>query len=157
MRRTVLLVEDHPDTRELYALVLGGEGYDVLEASDGAQALALLEHRQVDIVVTDLAMPGVDGVELCRRIRAVPEARGVPILAVTGQANDAALANIAAGGACAVCPKPVSPPDLALAVRALLAEGSRCYFCWQTPEAFKVVRFGTARGWMRHEPLTPEE
>lgn len=157
MRRTVLIVEDHRDTRELYALVLVAEGFEVVEAGSADDALEWLSGHLPDVIVTDVAMPGMDGIELCRRIRAAPTAADVPILVVTGQVTDQALVDVAAGGACALCQKPISANGLAIAVRALLAEGPRCYRCWENPRQFKAVRFGDVPGWMRHEPLGPDE
>lgn len=87
-RRRVLLVEDDRDTREMYSLYLSHSGLDVTEASTGRCALELVRRTAPDVVVTDIAMPQMDGIELSRRLRAVPATRDVPIIAVSGQVTE---------------------------------------------------------------------
>lgn len=157
MSSTILLVDDHPDTLEFYAFALGDAGFDVVTAANGREALNALATHDIAIVVTDVAMPDIDGIELCQRIRATPQGRSLPILALTGQPRDQALVDVAAGGACALCLKPLTADGLVYAVQALLAEGPRCYCCWENPDAFHAVGFGEARGWMRHQPLEPQQ
>jgi CheY-like chemotaxis protein len=67
---SVLIVEDHRDSREILSLLFDSLGYTVLEARDGYQALRLLADTPVDLIVTDLGLPGVDGFELIKRVRA---------------------------------------------------------------------------------------
>jgi two-component system response regulator MprA len=67
--RSILIVDDEPGITEALALVLQDEGYDVRVASDGAQAVALLEKRRVDLILTDVMMPTIDGLRLLRHIR----------------------------------------------------------------------------------------
>ena len=81
---TVLVAEDHEGTRELLRFVLEGAGYRVVEAEDGTAAVALAEGESPDLILTDLHMPGLSGVEVVRRIRALPRLREVPILAMSG-------------------------------------------------------------------------
>lgn len=66
---TALVVEDHPDFRELLSLSLRGLGYDVLQAGDGKEALRLATDSQVDLIVTDLGLPEMDGFDLVRHVR----------------------------------------------------------------------------------------
>jgi CheY-like chemotaxis protein len=80
---TILVVEDEEPVQQLVADLLDGEGYHVLVAADGAQALALVLADCPDLVLTDLMMPVMDGVELCRRLRADEQTRQVPIVVMT--------------------------------------------------------------------------
>ena len=88
-RRRVLLVEDDRDTREMYSLYLSHSGLEVTEAHTGRVALELVRNTAApDVVVTDIAMPQMDGLELSRRLRAAPATRDVPIIAVSGQVTE---------------------------------------------------------------------
>lgn len=95
-RPTILVVEDEEPVQQLVADLLGDEGYHVLIVGDGAQALALAHAERPDLVVTDLMMPVMDGIELCRRLRADARTCEVPIVVMTaaGRAqSDAARAD----------------------------------------------------------------
>jgi CheY-like chemotaxis protein len=76
----ILVVEDEPAIRELLALVLGDEGHAVLTAADGQAALAILQQHSVDLVVTDVMMPRLDGPGLIARLRAEPQLRALPVI-----------------------------------------------------------------------------
>ncbi|HEY7064464.1 MAG TPA: response regulator [Chloroflexota bacterium] len=82
-RPTILVVEDEPPVQQLVADLLADEGYRVLLAADGAEALALVGAEPPDLVLTDLMMPVLNGVELCRRLRADERTRAVPIVVMT--------------------------------------------------------------------------
>ena len=81
---TILVAEDHDETRNLLRFVLEGAGYRVVEAETGTDAVALAKSESPELILTDLHMPGLDGVEAIRRIRAIPELSEVPILAMSG-------------------------------------------------------------------------
>src|SRR4051812_19393847 len=80
----VLLVEDDPETRQFYTVALERDGFQVDQAHNGHQALEKALHETPDLVVTDIAVPGLDGIELCRRLRSDDRTSKVPVLAVTG-------------------------------------------------------------------------
>lgn len=84
----ILLVEDAPFLRFAFARLLRLHGYDVKEANDGREALDFVNEFRPQIIVTDLRMPVMDGVELIRRLRADPETADLPILAITADAKD---------------------------------------------------------------------
>lgn len=88
-RRRVLVVDDSPLTRELVVSLLESVGYDVVQAHDGAQALDVLAREAVDIVVTDLEMPNVDGLELTRRVKSHATLRSLPVVIVTTRGSEA--------------------------------------------------------------------
>src|SRR5882762_1383022 len=79
--RVVLVVEDNPIARKLVHLTLGHEGFTVIEAGDGAEALALTSNTPPDLIIQDLLLPDMDGFELLSRLRARPEMADVPIIA----------------------------------------------------------------------------
>ncbi|MDR6394615.1 response regulator [Herbaspirillum seropedicae] len=80
VRHTVLLVEDNEQVRSLLAEVFDGSGYTPLTASNGVEAVELLERRSVDVVLTDLRMPKMDGLELGMHMKSDPRLREIPIV-----------------------------------------------------------------------------
>ncbi|HZR02934.1 MAG TPA: ATP-binding protein [Burkholderiales bacterium] len=82
--KRVLLVEDYADSREMYRIVLENAGHTVYQAEDALHALALLRDRKIDVAIVDIGLPGMDGYELGRRIRAQPESSEVALVALTG-------------------------------------------------------------------------
>ena len=120
-RATVLVAEDEPELREVYRRVLTGAGYRVLLAANGRQACRLLQQEPVDLVLTDLLMPEMDGAELITWMRR--EGHGMPVLMVSG-ANSVFktdfLAVVRDLGATATLEKPVTAEQLLGAVKRLL-------------------------------------
>ncbi|GIF05459.1 response regulator [Actinoplanes siamensis] len=112
----VLVVDDEPDLRFLHRRVLSRAGHHVTEAGDGAAALEAVRESPPDLVVTDLMMPVMDGIELIKRLRADPATAAIPILVVSGDWEQAA-------GADAVIAKPSRSRDLLAAAENLLPEG----------------------------------
>jgi len=114
----VLLVEDDADTRGMYATFFGSEGFRVVEAGDGLQALSQLAGEKPDVMLLDLGLPRLNGVQLLRFIRQQPRLADLPVVVVSGQLD---LLN-AAGEIAAdvVCPKPCEPQELMRVVRAVL-------------------------------------
>lgn len=88
-RRRILVVDDSPLTRELLSSLLEAVGYEILTAADGAEAFDKLSGEAVDLVVTDLEMPRVDGLELTRRLKSHPTLRSLPVVIVTTRGSDA--------------------------------------------------------------------
>ena len=112
---TVLLVEDHVDSRHMYAEFLRML-FTVIEAGDGASALEAMRTTRPDVVVTDLALPGMDGFELVERMRADPRLEGVPVIALSGYATAEHENRAREAGCDLVLQKPCLPDDLARAV-----------------------------------------
>jgi CheY-like chemotaxis protein len=103
----VLLVEDSDSLRRLFARVLMARGYEVHEAADGLEALGCLHRFVPDLVLTDLMMPGLDGFELIRRVRTMPDLAEVPVVAMTAGASSEAEREARLGGASDYLAKPI--------------------------------------------------
>jgi two-component system, OmpR family, response regulator MprA len=118
MRPTVLVVDDDPPIRRMLERTLTAEGYDVRTASGGGAALAEVERSVPDALVLDVAMPGLDGLAVCRRLRA--KGLAVPVLMLT--ARDAVSDRVEGldSGADDYLVKPFAPQELSARVRALL-------------------------------------
>ncbi len=82
-KATILYIEDNTDNRKLVRRVLEAEGYNVIEAQNGTQALERLETLPIDLALMDINMPDIDGYTLAARIRSTPKYAGLPILAMT--------------------------------------------------------------------------
>ena len=122
----VLVIDDEEDARELLTIALTQSGAEVRTAATVSTALDILDQWKPDVLVSDIGMPGQDGYDLIRTVRALESERGgtIPALALTGYASaeDAARARLAGYGTHMA--KPVSPGDLVVAVASLVAKGS---------------------------------
>ena len=121
---TVLVVDDEPIVREVVATYLRREGYRALEAGDGVQARDLVERVKPELIVLDVMLPGIDGLELCRWIRARSE---VPVIMLTARGEEADRIVGLDLGADDYVTKPFSPRELVARVRTVLrrAPGAR--------------------------------
>jgi two-component system chemotaxis response regulator CheY len=115
----VLTVDDSPSIRQMIKLVLAPEGHNVVEAADGAAGLAVGKTQKFDLVITDLNMPVMNGMEMIRAMRALPSFVGVPIVFLTTESDDAVKQEAKAAGATGWITKPFKPEQL-LAVIAKL-------------------------------------
>lgn len=122
----VLLVEDDRDGRELFALGFEDAGFRVEQAHNGLQALDKAFHVRPDVIVTDLAIPGIDGFQLCKRLREDPRTRHIPIVGITGYASFAAEPDRATRAGCdAVYVKPCQPETVIAEINRLLENTRR--------------------------------
>jgi len=119
--RRVMLVDDHADARAMYSIVLQADGHVVFEAGDGDMALALFRRERPDVAVIDIGMPGMDGYELARRIRSMPEGWRVTLIALTGYGFPEDRERSQAAGFDRHLIKPVAPKDLSEAMEQLAA------------------------------------
>jgi two-component system chemotaxis response regulator CheY len=109
---TILTVDDSRTMREMVKMTLSGAGFDVVQADDGVSALKVLEQNDVDVVITDLNMPNMDGYELVKALRSKPEFKGKPILFLTTRGGDDDKAKGRAVGATGWIVKPFDPQKL---------------------------------------------
>jgi diguanylate cyclase (GGDEF)-like protein/PAS domain S-box-containing protein len=105
---TILAVDDEPGIRLLAEAAFGRDGYRVLLASSGDEALALLDTHRPDVILLDILMPGIDGFETCRRIKASPEHRNVPVIVLTGLDDVEAIERAYECGAWDFSSKPIN-------------------------------------------------
>jgi two-component system, cell cycle response regulator DivK len=118
-RLRVLLVEDAAFLRYAFGRLLRMHGFDVREATDGREALEVIRQFRPRLVLTDLMMPVMDGVELIRRLRSDPETADVPIVAITADATELADRQAREAGALDVITKPIDLPGLLERLRLL--------------------------------------
>ena len=121
MSATVLHVEDNPDNRMLIRDLLQFRGYRVVEVSDGGEALAAAERERPDIILMDVQLPSVSGLEAARRIKARADLRHIPIVAVTSFALSGDEKKAFAAGCDAYVAKPYDPRELLKLIQKLLA------------------------------------
>ena len=119
---TILVVDDEPTIRELVRCTLEDEQVAILEASDGVEALERAQAARPELILLDVHMPRLDGIEACRRLRQDPTQAGVRIVLLTAAGQDADRARGLAAGADEYLTKPFSPLALFSLVRSLLPE-----------------------------------
>jgi CheY-like chemotaxis protein len=116
----ILVVDDNLDAREMYCMYLRHEGFECLEAADGAEALRLAREHLPVVVLMDATMPGLDGWQAIEQLRAEPDLQGIAVVMLTAHAFDEHRRRAATVGADAFLAKPVLPDDLARQIRELL-------------------------------------
>ena len=117
---TVLIVDDNPVNMKLIRVLLAGEGYDVRTAGDAHEALALLKQCHPRLILMDIQLPDIDGLELTRRLKADPATQGIAILGLTAYAMKGDEARIIAAGCDAYIPKPIDTRTLPFLVQSYL-------------------------------------
>lgn len=125
--KTILIVDDEPDILELLDLLLGGEGYRVLQAGGGAAALAVLQNERPDLVFLDIMMPDVDGHAVCAQIRSQERLRHVPVYMLTAKNDVAHIGRALDAGAHGFIVKPFDTEELLRVVASCLG-GQRTDF-----------------------------
>lgn len=117
MSKTVLAVDDSKTMREMVSFTLKDAGFNVLEAEDGRAALTVLESASIDLLITDLNMPNMDGIELIRAVRGIARHKFAPILMLTTESDPAKKQSGKDAGATGWIVKPFSPDKLVEVVR----------------------------------------
>jgi two-component system cell cycle response regulator DivK len=121
MSQRILIVEDQEDNRRILRDLLTSVGYELIEATDGLTGVERAAGERPDLILMDIQLPGIDGYEATRRIKADPALRSIPIIAVTSYALSGDEANAAAAGCDGYVSKPFSPRALLAKVREYLA------------------------------------
>lgn len=116
----ILTVDDSPSIRQMIKVVLGPIGHNVIEAGDGAQGLEKAKSARMDLVITDLNMPVMNGLELIRALRGLPSFVGLPIVFLTTESNDAIRQEAKTAGATGWITKPFKPEQLLAVVSKLV-------------------------------------
>lgn len=124
-KKLVMVVDDNEDGREMYSEYLAFHGYQVTMAANGQQALEKVQKRVPDIILMDLSMPGLDGLEATRRLRALDQMRDVPVVALSGHVLGDFYGKAMAAGFDEFLPKPCLPDELLRFVRRMLGDAAR--------------------------------
>ena len=118
--RTILVVDDHEDNRRILRDLLRTAGYEIVEATTGEDGVAAAKARVPDLILMDIQLPGIDGYEATRRIKADEALRRIPLIVVTSYALSGDDAKALAAGADAYVAKPFSPRAMLARVREYL-------------------------------------
>ncbi len=120
MNARILVADDDPDLREIVRLTLQRDGYDVIEAADGDQAVARAIDSAPSLILMDLMMPGTDGFDACRRLKSDQRTFGVPVIFISGMGDHRSRAQVLQLGAEDYLDKPLDPRDLRRRVRMVI-------------------------------------
>ena len=121
MAKTILIVDDSASLRQVVAIALKGAGYDVVEAGDGKEGLARLEEKKVNLIISDVNMPVMDGIEMVKEIKSRAEYKFTPIIMLTTEAGAEMKEAGKAAGVRAWVVKPFKPDQMLDAVSKLIA------------------------------------
>lgn len=117
----LLLVDDYRDALEMWAVYLRARGFDIETAADGASAVRIATETLPDLIVMDLVLPGMNGCEAARRLRAQPKTAHIPIIATTGNTEPAEIERARQAGFASIMIKPCDPPGLVGEIERVLA------------------------------------
>jgi DNA-binding response OmpR family regulator len=120
MGKTILIVDDEPNIVESLEFLMKREGFDTLVAGEGESALRAMESGKPDLVLLDVMMPGKDGYEVCRQIRATPEWQQAKVIMLSAKSRETEIAKGLAVGADAYITKPFSSKELVQQVNCIL-------------------------------------
>jgi len=118
--KKIIIVEDEPDTAEMFAEMMRLSGYHVLKSYGGTPAIALISHEIPDVVVLDVMMPDLSGLEVLRHLRRDPHLKKIPVIAVSAKSLPSDIKNGLDAGANKYLTKPVAFQDLNAAVRDVI-------------------------------------
>lgn len=120
MPKRIMTVDDSATIRTMLNLALSSAGYEVVEARDGDEALAMLEHEHVDLLVTDLNMPHMNGISLASAARKIPGSRFMPIIMLSSESEGTKKADAKSAGVSAWLTKPFKEMQLVSVVKMVL-------------------------------------
>ena len=120
MAKKIMTVDDSATVRQMLSFTLQDAGFDVVEAVDGADALAKLEQEKISMLITDLNMPKLDGIGLIREVRKDPGNRFIPIIMLTTESQESKKQEGKSAGASGWIVKPFKPEQLLAVVRMVL-------------------------------------
>ena len=120
VKKQILIVDDNPDSREMLSFILTGEGFSVITAEDGLEALEVVKDVQPDLIITDINMPNIDGIELTKQLREQFKSISLPIVIVSAFGGDMVSKAIEAGADGAM-QKPLHVDSLLTLVKQILS------------------------------------
>lgn len=121
MTKRAITVDDSKTMRDMVVFTLKNAGFDVMEAEDGKAALTVLGDKPIDLIITDLNMPNMNGIELIRNLRAIPAYKFTPILMLTTEGDEAKKAEGKNAGATGWIVKPFNPEKLIQVINKVCA------------------------------------
>ncbi|GAA1901936.1 response regulator [Lapillicoccus jejuensis] len=121
MSKTILIVDDSPSVRQVVGIALRGAGYDVIEGTDGSDALSKLDGRRVNLIISDVNMPRMDGITFVKEAKKLAGYRFTPVIMLTTESAQDKKAEGQAAGAKAWVVKPFRPEQMLAAVSKLVA------------------------------------
>ena len=120
MGKTILIVDDSASVRQVVGIALKGAGYDVIEGTDGKDALTKLDGRKVNLIISDVNMPNMDGITFVKEAKKLPSYKFTPIIMLTTESSDDKKREGQAAGAKAWVVKPFQPAAMLAAVSKLV-------------------------------------
>ncbi len=120
MAASILAVDDSVSMRQMVSFTLKGAGYDVVEAGDGVEALDIAREKSVNLVITDVNMPNMDGISLIKELRSLPSYKFTPLLMLTTESSSEKKQQGRAAGATGWIVKPFNPEQLLNMVKKVL-------------------------------------
>ncbi|MDP3814655.1 response regulator [Pseudomonas sp.] len=120
MAKTVMVVDDSSSVRQVVSIALKGAGYEVIEASDGKDALAKLNGQKIHLMISDVNMPNMDGITLVKEVKKLANYKFTPIIMLTTESQEAKKQEGQAAGAKAWVVKPFQPAQMLAAVSKLI-------------------------------------
>lgn len=120
MGRLILTVDDSSTMRQMITFTLKGAGFDVLEAGDGVEALEVATGKKLDLIITDVNMPRMDGITLVQRLRALPQFKFTPILVLTTESDASMKQKGKEAGATGWIVKPASADELLNTIKLVM-------------------------------------
>jgi DNA-binding response OmpR family regulator len=152
-RERILVIEDEPDIREVIEFNLRAEGYRVSGASDGEEGLARARREFPDAILLDRMLPGMNGIELCRHLKADPDLRSIPVIMLTAKTEVDDIVSGLEAGADDYVTKPFKPKELLARLRAVVRRGT-----WDDPRPTeRLVIEGVVINLARHAVLVDGE
>lgn len=123
--RKILIIEDEPEIRTILAMAVENDGeFVAVTARDGPEGLAMARSERPDVILMDVFMPAMDGYEACRRMKADPGLRHIPVVLLSAQAEHKACEKTREAGACACLGKPFDPMQLSDTIKAIIDEAT---------------------------------
>ena len=138
--RTILVVEDYDDVRQMLKLLLESEKFRVLEAGDGSEALQVVRDHQPDVILMDLALPGFDGFETIRRIRTIDGFQDTPIVVLTAYTDSSSYESARRAGSNYFMAKPIDFDELATLLKQILVNAETAPKYTRAPSQRAVLR-----------------
>ncbi len=124
MKKNILVVDDELGALTLIGIMLERGGFDVLKAKDANDALAVLDQNTPDLIILDVMMPGMNGIELCKVVRQRNDTHSIPVLILSARGDADSVMQGMEAGANDYLPKPILHHDLVAKVRSILAQSA---------------------------------